>query len=221
MRFLTPALIVVAMAMCTRSYGITYSDFVTSGQLSAGLSNTATIGFTYAGNKFVGSVYYGPNNNQLYSVNLTGGSLATFGSPIPGFSGEVYVNASLGLGGFGNRDIFAGCSDVSGVIYRIANDASSQGTFVTSGILGVRAKYWFRSLRALHKQHDRRDGTRQCLYRRQQRHADTARRLWARTPKASVSHPRRLVPILKARSLQPPKAAEQFARSRRAAWSRT
>jgi hypothetical protein len=117
-------------------YAITYSDFVTSAQLATGLSNTATIGFTYAGDKFVGSVYYGPNNNQLYSVNLTGGSLATFGSPIPGFSGEVYVNASLGLGGFGNRDVFAGCSDVPGLVYRISNDGTSQGNFVSSGISG-------------------------------------------------------------------------------------
>ncbi len=127
----------VAAAICAPSYAITYSDFVTSTQLATGLSNTATIGFTYAGDKFVGSVYYGANNNQLYSVDLTGGSLATFGAPIPGFSGEIYVNASLGLGGFGSRDIFAGSSDVPGVIYRITNDASSQGNFVTSGISGT------------------------------------------------------------------------------------
>ena len=118
-----------------RCIAITYTDFVTSADLSSVLSNNATIGFTYAGNKFVGSVYFGTNNNQLYSTNLSGGGVAPFGAPIPGFTGEIYVNSSLGIGGFGPRDIFAG-SEASNTIYRISNDGTTQGTFVTSGITG-------------------------------------------------------------------------------------
>lgn len=50
----------------------------------------------------------GINNNQLYSSNLNGTGLALFGTPIAGFSGEIYVSASLGIGGYGPRDVFAG-----------------------------------------------------------------------------------------------------------------
>ena len=67
----------VVAAFCAPVYAITYTDFVTSADLSSVLSNNATIGFTYAGNKFVGSVYFGTNNNQLYSDRIwSGGGVA-------------------------------------------------------------------------------------------------------------------------------------------------
>lgn len=127
--------IAVLVSLNAQVHAITYTNFVTQADLAAALSNNATIGFTYAGNKFVGSVYFGTNNNQLYSTNLTGGSVAPFGAPIPGYSGEIYVNSSLGIGGFGDRDIFAG-SEASNTIYRVSNDGTTQGPFVTSGITG-------------------------------------------------------------------------------------
>jgi hypothetical protein len=115
---------------------LTFGEFVTSAAISAVEGQNQTIGFAYAGNKFVGSVYFGTNNNQLYSTDLNGGSVAKFGAPIAGFSGEIYVTASLGLGGFGSsRDIYAG-SEALGNVYRISNDGSSQSAFVTSGISG-------------------------------------------------------------------------------------
>jgi len=113
---------------------ISFSPFVTSADLSSTLGNTAAIGFSYAGDKFVGSVYFGPNNNQLYQTDLNGSSVQKFGNTIPGFSGEIYVSSSLGLGGFGVRDIFAG-SEALGTVYRLSNDASSQGLFL-SGLAG-------------------------------------------------------------------------------------
>ena len=120
--------------LATSAQAITFSSFVTSSDLSTALGNNATIGFTYAGDKFVGSVYYGANNNQLYSTDLTGGSIAKFGSPVAGFSGEVYVSSSLGIGGYGPRDIYAG-SQNEGSVYHFTNDGSSQNLF-TSGLSG-------------------------------------------------------------------------------------
>jgi hypothetical protein len=109
---------------------VTFTTFVSQSSLSSLLGNTSTIGYTYAGNKFVGSVYFGPNNNQLYSTDLTGGSLALFGSPIPGFSGEIALGSSLGLGGFPSRDVYAG-SQAGTSIYQFSNNGSAQSLFVT------------------------------------------------------------------------------------------
>ncbi len=117
---------------------LSFNTFVSSGDLATLLSNNATIGFAYAGDKFVGSVYFGANNNQLYSTDLNGGNLQLFGSPITGFSGEVYVSASLGIGGYGPRDVFAG-AESGGNVYRIAHDGSSTTPFASGLLGGVRS----------------------------------------------------------------------------------
>jgi hypothetical protein len=115
---------------------LTFGDFVTAGSINAVEGQNQTIGFAYAGNKFVGSVYSGVNNNQLYSTNLSGGGVQKFGTPIDSFSGEVYVSSSLGLGGFGAaRDVYAG-AETGGAIYRISNDGTSQALFAGAGIVG-------------------------------------------------------------------------------------
>lgn len=115
---------------------ITFNTFVQSSDLTTALNNDATIGFAYAGNKFVGSVYYGANNAQLYQTNLNGSGVTTFGSPIPGFSGEINVSSSLGLGGFASRDVFAG-SEAGGTIYHISNDGTTNpGSVFVSGLTG-------------------------------------------------------------------------------------
>ncbi|MEO7727410.1 MAG: PEP-CTERM sorting domain-containing protein [Burkholderiales bacterium] len=111
----------------------TFSTFVTSASIAAAVGGNSTIGFAYAGDKFVGSVYF---NTQLYQTNLTGGGVTTFGAPVAAFAGgETYVSSSLGIGGFGPRDVYAG-NQSSSVVYRFANDGSSQGAFVTAGISG-------------------------------------------------------------------------------------
>jgi len=127
-----------AMALPVQAAPLVFNTFVTSGSLSTLLGNNATIGYAYAGDKFVGSVYFGTNNNQLYSSNLTGTGLALFGAPITGFSGEIYVSASLGIGGYGPRDVFAG-SEAAGTVVRVAHDGSSQGVFATGLVGGVRS----------------------------------------------------------------------------------
>lgn len=110
---------------------LSFSTFVSAPTIAATESgNNSTIAFQFAGNKFVGSVYYGPDNNQLYSTNLTGGGLQQFGQPIPGASGEVVMGASLGQAGFATGDIYTG-SGSNGQIYHIANAGGSTTLFTT------------------------------------------------------------------------------------------
>lgn len=126
---------VVVCLTCARSgtaAAPTFSPFVTNADLAALLNNTSTIGFTYAGDKFVGSVYFGPNNNQLYQSDLNGKNLALFGPPIPGVSGEIWVSGSLGLGGFPSRDIYAAQNNG---VFHITHNGSSGSTFA-SGLDG-------------------------------------------------------------------------------------
>jgi hypothetical protein len=139
LRHVPRALAGVALAVFAwHAQAVTFNTFVSSSDLSATLGNNATIGFAYAGDKFVGSVYFGSNNNQLYSTDLTGANVQKFGSPIAGFSGEIYVSSSLGIGGFGNRDVYAG-SEAQGQVWRIAHDGSSQSLFASGLAGGVRS----------------------------------------------------------------------------------
>jgi hypothetical protein len=84
-----------------------FSTFVSSSDLQTVEGQTNTIAFNYAGDKFVGSVYFGTDNLQLYSTNLTGGNVQQFGSPLPTGSGEVVLAAGLGQAGFTKGDIYA------------------------------------------------------------------------------------------------------------------
>jgi len=129
---------VALAAAVSPAHAITFNTFVSGSDIAGVLGNNATIGFAYAGDKFVGSVYFGANNNQLYSTNLTGTGVAKFGAPVASFSGEVYVTSSLGIGGYGPRDVFAGSEGV-GTVYRFAHDGSSQGVFASGLSGGVRS----------------------------------------------------------------------------------
>ncbi|MFN7996777.1 MAG: PEP-CTERM sorting domain-containing protein [Bryobacteraceae bacterium] len=110
---------------------IGFSTFVSgSGIAAVEGGNASTIAFTFAGSEFVGSVYLGPNNNQLYSTDLSGGNLQKFGAPIPGASGEVVVGASLGQAGFASGDIYTG-SQANGQIYHFGNGGGTPTLFAT------------------------------------------------------------------------------------------
>jgi hypothetical protein len=128
---LCAAALLSAVSIGSRAASIDFSTFVTSSSIGAVEGgNTSTIAFNYAGNRFVGSVYF---NNQLYQTSLTGGSVATFGAPLPESSssvGEVVVAASLGQGGFASGDVYAG-SGADGKIYQFSNSGSSQSLFAT------------------------------------------------------------------------------------------
>lgn len=125
------AVVFSAVSIGARAASIDFTTFVPSSSIgSVEGGNTSTIAFNYAGNKFVGSVYF---DNQLYSTSLTGGSVTTFGAPLPESSSsvaEVVVAASLGQAGFASGDVYAG-SGADGKIYQFNNDGSSQSLFAT------------------------------------------------------------------------------------------
>jgi PEP-CTERM motif len=92
-----------------------------------------TVGFAYAGNKFVGSVLQN-GTGSLYSTDLNGGNVQVF-APTVGLTSttaEHFVAASFGLGGFPNGDIYA--ADGSNIVH-ITNNGAASNTFVT-GLTG-------------------------------------------------------------------------------------
>ena len=128
-KLLASTAVLICLAATNAQATVTFSTFVSGPSIAAVEGQNATIAFNYAGNKFVGSVYLGVNNDQLYSTNLTGGNVQKFGSPIPnGFSGEVVVAASLGQAGFAAGDIYAGAGTQ---IYHYANSGGAPMLFGT------------------------------------------------------------------------------------------
>ncbi|HEY1931629.1 MAG TPA: PEP-CTERM sorting domain-containing protein [Acetobacteraceae bacterium] len=102
---------------------LTFSTFVTSSDINAAEGQNSVIGFNYAGNMFIGSLYYGTNNNQLYETNLVGTGVQLYGQPVPGASGEVVVGAGLGKGGFAAGAVYSG-SQASGQIYFVPSSGA-------------------------------------------------------------------------------------------------
>src|SRR5213080_3942202 len=94
--------------LATQAQAVSFTTFVNGSDLQSVLSNQAAIAFNYTGTGFVGSVYFGPNNNQLYSTNLSGGNVQKFGQPIDSFSGEVVIGVGLGQSGFAKGAVYAG-----------------------------------------------------------------------------------------------------------------
>lgn len=123
------------------SAGIVFNTFVQQADINSALTpgDTRPIGFAFAGNKFVGSVY--PNNAQLFQTNLTGGGVTLFGTPIPGGNSELFVSSSLGLGGFPNRDIYASAGPGVQGLYHFSNDGSTQGAFTVTGATALNTDY--------------------------------------------------------------------------------
>ncbi len=123
------ACVVLAPTLPLAAITLSFTKFADP-NVVAGLSSKGAIGFTFAGNKFVGSVYSG---GQLYSTDLSGGSVAAFGPSGVLNAGifEHYVASSYGLGGFPSRDIYVG--DLHGnenSIVHITNDGTSHDKFV-------------------------------------------------------------------------------------------
>ncbi len=136
-RSVTVAAFLALATMATPVRAISFSTFVSGTELISATGGQTPIGFAYAGDKFVGSANY-PGGNQLYQVNLSGGSATTFGAPLTGFSGEIFVAASFASGAYGSNEIFAG-SEAAGSVVRLAHDGSSQSTFVSGLVGGVRS----------------------------------------------------------------------------------
>jgi hypothetical protein len=105
----TTVLLSLAGVNHAASAALTFSTFVTGADIAAAeTGNHSTIAFNYTGSGFVGSVYLGPDNSQLYSTNLTGGGVTQYGQPIPGFSSEVVIGVGLGQAGFSKGAVYAG-----------------------------------------------------------------------------------------------------------------
>src|SRR5579864_8306476 len=99
----------IATASSDANATVVLSTFVNGSDIAAAEGgNQSTIAFNYTGTGFIGSVYFGPDNNQLYSTNLSGGGVAQFGQPIPGFGSEVVIGVGLGQAGFAKGAIYAG-----------------------------------------------------------------------------------------------------------------
>lgn len=122
-------LIAVCCELCGTAQAVTFNVFTDPHPPMT----QGTIGFTFAGNKFVGSVLLnGPGS--LYSTDLTGGNVQAFAPTVSlnSSSGEHYVAASFGLGGFPNGDIYA--ADGPNIVH-VTNNGASSNTFV-SGLSG-------------------------------------------------------------------------------------
>jgi hypothetical protein len=119
----------VALSAQPAAATVTFNTFVSAGDIAAVEGQTQTIGFNYAGNKFVGSVYFGATNLQLYQTDLTGHNVQLFGSPLPDGSGEPVLAGSLGLGGFVKDDVYASGADAN--IYHYANAGGAPNLFAT------------------------------------------------------------------------------------------
>ena len=88
-----------------------------------------TIGFAFAGNKFVGTVQR-DGLNVMYQTDLTGGNVQAFApgvSLLGNPSSEHFIASSLGLGGFPSRDLFV----ASGTTVRhLTNAGADAGVLV-------------------------------------------------------------------------------------------
>ncbi len=98
------------------------------------IATAGTIGFAFAGDKFVGSVQL-DGTGALYSTDLNGGNVQLFAPTVSlpaSVASEHFVAGSLGLGGFPSRDIYVGAG--TGIVH-ITHDGSNSDTFV-SGLSG-------------------------------------------------------------------------------------
>ena len=141
--WLWSAILLLAFSASASAQSLNFNTFVSSANIDAAESSgcpyyeNSAIAFNYAGNKFVGSVYF---CNQLYQTSTTGGTATTFGSPLPDASvtvGEVVVGASLGQGGFPTGDIYSG-SQANGHIYHFANSGGAPTLFANVPVGDIR-----------------------------------------------------------------------------------
>jgi hypothetical protein len=119
-----------ALASSHQAGAVTFSTFISGSAIAAAEGGyDSTIGFNYTGTGFVGSVYYGANNTQLYSTNLSGGNVQPFGAPMPTGGGEVVVAAGLGHAGFHAGDVYAGNETA---IYHYASSGGTPTLFAST-----------------------------------------------------------------------------------------
>jgi len=117
----------IVSTLCVPAYAITYTPFTAP-------PSPGSVGFTYAGNKFVGSIA-GNGTGLLYQSDLTGGNVQLFAPTVnlPNApSTEHYVAASPGIGGWTGGEVYV--ADGSDIVH-ISNNGATSNTFV-SGLVG-------------------------------------------------------------------------------------
>jgi len=127
---LVTAITLACLSPMAAAAGVSFTTFTSAADIFLAEGQNNTIGITYAGNKFVGSVYFGANNLQLFQTDLAGNNASLFGAPMPTGGGEPVLAASLGLGGFGAGNIYASGSDNK--IYMYGNAGGTPTLFGTT-----------------------------------------------------------------------------------------
>ncbi len=125
-RYLVSALSLVAIT-ASPAAAVIYNTFTAP-------PSSGSVGFTFAGNKFVGSIA-GNGPGLLYQTDLTGGSVQVFAPTVnlaSSPSTEHYVAASYQIGGWIGGEIYA--ANGSSIV-RISNNGATSNTFV-SGLGG-------------------------------------------------------------------------------------
>ncbi len=117
----------LAALIASQAAAVTYNTFTAP-------PSSGSVGFTYAGNKFVGSVA-GNGSGLLYQTDLSGGSVQAFAPSVnlaSSPSTEHYVAASYQIGGWTGGEIYV--ANGSSIV-RISNNGATSNTFV-SGLGG-------------------------------------------------------------------------------------
>jgi len=133
----TAGIALAALAPQARAQ-LAFNTFVSDPQLTSVYGSPYPIGFTFAGNKFVGSAGYDHGSNILYQSDLTGTSVTAFGT-LPYVAGEAVLSASPNGSSFGSNNIFAG-SGANNNIWEIPNAGGAATLFSdgsTNGISGT------------------------------------------------------------------------------------
>lgn len=125
----TQVLVAIALALTSANpaLAITYAPFTAP-------PSPGSVGFTYAGNKFVGSIA-GNGTGLLYQSDLLGGNVQIFAPTVNlanAPSTEHYVSASPTIGGWTGGEIYV--ADGSDIVH-ISNNGATSNTFV-AGLSG-------------------------------------------------------------------------------------
>jgi len=132
---LVAACALLLVATCGTAQAVTFSTFTNPHPpiVLTGAPSGGTVGFCYAGNKFVGTTLLYNGTGAMYSTDLNGGNVQVFAPSVnlSSTTGEHFVAASFGFG-FGTSDIYVANGNT---IERIANNGTYIGPFVsfTSG----------------------------------------------------------------------------------------
>jgi len=128
----------VLLAACTLLPQLQAATIVPAAFTPSNPLGGAPIGWSYAGNKFIGSILdNGTGQNLLYSTDLTGNNIQPFGGAVtlaPTYGSEHYVSSSINMGSFVGHDVYVASGNN---IERISNAGVSMGLFINGSSGGL------------------------------------------------------------------------------------